>query len=259
MSYSYDSYYNSNPIEEFIDSFFSSGGAAITGVVLTILMVSLAIALVISAVVYVCSAFPLYKLAKKLNRPYAWLAWVPIFSVYFRTYVLADLAGDKELVIIPDKIVIKNRQTSFWIYLGIGVLGGAIVGTFIGIVSVIPVIGWILSMFGVILALLPAICLGFMDYAYLRDALDIFKEDKQSNKTTSIIVTLLDFLVTSGIARIVILFTLLKREPIPENTVNCEATPVYSTPSYATPDAQAPVAQTPVVNTTPVNTDNNAQ
>ncbi len=259
MSYSYDSYYNSNPIEEFIDSFFSSGGAAITGVVLTVLMISLAIALVISTVVYICSAFPLYKLAKKLNRPYAWLAWIPILGKYFRLYVLSDLAGDKELVVIPDKIVLKNRQMSFWIYVGIDVLGAAIVGTIIGIFSMIPVIGWIISMFAVILAFVPAVCLGFMDYAYLRDALDLFKEDKQSNKTTSIVVTLLDYLVTSGIAKIVVLFTLLKREPLPQDVINCEATPVYSTPSYATPDAQAPVAQTPVVNTTPINTDNNAQ
>ncbi len=270
------SYYNSNLIEEF----FSSGGAAITGVVLTILIIVMIVAFVLSTIVYVLSAFPLYKLAKKLDRPYAWLAWIPIVGTYFRTYVLCDLAGDKELVIIPDKIVIKDRKMSFLIYLGIVILGSAIVGTIIGILSLIPIIGW----FSYILAFAPIVCAGFMEYAYLRDVLDIFKEDKQSNKTTSIIVTVLDCLVTYGIARIVILFTLLKREPIAQNVVNCEANPAYTAPAYTNPTyaepaytqpsntppvAEAPaytaptyttpVEQAPVVETTPSNTDNNAQ
>lgn len=259
MSYSYDSYYNSNPMEEFLDSFFNSGGAAITGVVLTILMISLAIAFVVSALVYIFSAFPLYKLAKKLNRPYAWLAWIPICARYFRTYVLSDLADNKELVIIPEKIVIKDRKMSFWIYVGINVLGGMLVGLASSILSLIPVIGPILC---IPIALLPAVCLGFMDYAYLRDALDLFKEDKQSNKTTSIVVTVLDHFIAAGIARIIVLFTLLKHDPLPQDVINCEATPVYTTPSYAQPAYQAPVTEapvteTPVVNTTPTYTDNN--
>ena len=254
MSYSYDSYYSSNPMEEFLDSFFNGGGAAITGVVLTILMVSLAIGLVVSALVYIFSAFPLYKLAQKLNRPYAWLAWIPICSRYFRTYVLADLADNKELVIIPEKIVIKDRKMSFWIYVGISVLGGMLVGLVSSVLSLIPVIGPILC---IPVALLPAICLAFMDYAYLRDTLDLFKEDKQSNKTTSIVVTVLDYFISAGIAKIIVLFTLLKRDPIPQNVVNCNATPVYETPSYAQPTYQAPVTEAQVVDTTPTYTDNN--
>lgn len=254
MSYSYDSYYSSNPMEEFLDSFFNGGGAAITGVVLTILMVSLAIGLVVSALVYIFSAFPLYKLAQKLNRPYAWLAWIPICSRYFRTYVLADLADNKELVIIPEKIVIKDRKMSFWIYVGISVLGGMLVGLVASVLSLIPVIGPILC---IPVALLPAICLAFMDYAYLRDTLDLFKEDKQSNKTTSIVVTVLDYFISAGIAKIIVLFTLLKRDPIPQNVVNCNAAPVYETPSYAQPTYQAPVTEAQVVDTTPTYTDNN--
>ena len=266
--------YNSNPIEEF----FSSGGAAITGVVLTILIIVMIVAFVLSTVTYVLSAFPLYKLAKKLNRPYAWLAWIPVVGAYCRTYVLCDLAGDKELVIIPDKIVIKDRKMSFLIYLGIVILGSAIVGTIIGVLSLIPIIGW----FSYILLLAPIVCAGFMEYAYLRDVLDIFKEDKQSNNTTSIIVTALDCLVTCGIARIVILFTLLKREPIAQNVVNCEANKAYTAPAYTNPTyaqpaytqptttapasqtqvveapvVEAPVVETPVVENTPTNTDNN--
>ena len=249
--------YSSSPFEEFVNN----GGLAITGAILTALVAIFVIALVIGAIVYILSAYPLYKLAKKLNRPYAWLAWIPIFSLYCRTYVLCDLAGDKELVIIPDKLVIKDRKMSFWIFVGISVLGGAIVGTISAFLSLIPIIGILLT---IVLAFVPMTCLGFMEYAYLRDVLDIFKENKQSNKTTSIIVTVLDKLVSSGIARIIVLFTLLKLEPVAQNVVNCEPNPVYTppvpeAPAYTEPTYTAPADTT---NTAPVeptvtNTDNN--
>ena len=50
-------------------------------------------ALIPSIVAYFIEAFALYKLARKLGRKYAWLAWIPLCGVYFRVYVLADLAG----------------------------------------------------------------------------------------------------------------------------------------------------------------------
>lgn len=255
----YDSYYSNNSIEDIFNSFFSNGGAAFFGIFMTFFFIIIAIALVLSVVMYIFSALPLYKLAKKLNRPYAWLAWIPVAGIYFRSYVLCDLAGDKELVIIKDKIVIKNRTTSFLIYLGIVIFGTAIITTIASILMLIPIIGWL----SFILLYIPVVCAGFMDYAYLRDALDIFKEDKQSNNTTAIVVTLLDCLVTMGIARIVVLFTLLKHEPLPQNVVNCESAPVYETPVYAQPSytapAEAPVVQTPIAETTPANADNNIE
>lgn len=229
--YSYSSdYYSSNPFEEFTDFLGSSEGAFLTGF-LAVYLVMIAVALLVGLLFYIFEAFPIYKLAKKTGRKMAWLAWIPIFGVYFRTYVLADIAGDKELVIIPEKVVIKNRQTSFWIYLGISVLGPVVIGILTTILSLIPVIGWFISMFTTLLVFVPVICTAFMEYAYLRDVLDIFKEDKKANNTAAIVVTALDAAITGGLARLIYLYTILKCEPI------------YGEPTYENTYYEAPVVE----------------
>ena len=103
--------------------------------------------------------------------------------------------------------------------------------TFSAFLGLIPVVGPILF-FGVyilgaflcmILNYVIIITYGLIRYVYLRDVLDIFKADKDTNNTTSILITLIDIFATGGFARIIFLYTLINRDPIPEKVMEVEA------------------------------------
>lgn len=169
-------------------------------------------ALIPSIVAYFIEAFALYKLARKLGRKYAWLAWIPLCGVYFRVYVLADLADEKPVKLLPGKLVIDKRLTSFWIYLGISLLGAYVISTVTSFLGFIPIVGMALS---IILTALPVVVCAYFHYVYLKDALDIFSEDKESNTAIAVMITLLDSLGTQGLARAIYLLMLTRRDPLP--------------------------------------------
>lgn len=175
----------------------------------------LVIAFVISVVVFLVEAVPIFKASKKLNRPCAWLiwlGWLPVVGTYIKTYVLCDIAGDKSVKLFG-KYEIESRLTSFWIYVGISVLGTAIISIIVSILSFIPIIG----AFSWILSYIPVVVLAVFNYAYLRDVLDLFKADKNANNTAAIIVTILDSTVTFGLARAIYLYTIYKLDPLPQD------------------------------------------
>ena len=68
-------------------------------------------------------------------------------------------------------------------------------------------------------------CLGFLPEE------KIFKEDKKANNTAAIVVTALDALATFGFARVVYLYTILKYNPIPEETIEIPTEAVAETVS----------------------------
>ncbi len=187
----------------------------VMGIMLIVAAITFIVALVIAIALYIVEAIPLYKLAKKHGRKYAWLAWMPIYGKFFRVWVLSDLVPDKEVVLIKDKYVVKDRQQSYWIYLGVDLLGGFVIGMIVFFVSFLPIIGSILGMFVYLLYLIPGVICAYIEYIYLKDLLDVYKEDQKKNQNTSIIVTVLDLFVTGGWARSIYLYTLLKLEPLP--------------------------------------------
>ncbi len=184
----------------------------IVGIMAVFAVIAAVVSFIVGVVIWILEAIPVYTLSKKMGRKNAWLAWIPFFGDEFRLWVLSDMAGDKPFTIYKEKYTIKNRNTSFWIYIAIKFLGGAVISAVVTAVSaIIPVIGT----FSFVLMLVPKFACGVMEYVYLRDVLNIFKENKKSNQTASFVVTLLDNIATLGFARIVYLYTLLKREPLP--------------------------------------------
>lgn len=186
----------------------------IAGILIIAAIIGIIVGLVVAVVTWVLEAIPIYLLAKKLGREHAWLAWVPIFGAEFRLWVLSDIACEKPFTVYKEKYTIKNRANSFWLYVAIKYFGAAVISAVVGVVSaIIPLIGSVSA----VLMLLPTVACAIIEYVYLRDVLDIFKENKEANKKTSFFITLLDSFVTLGFARIFYLFTLLKCSPLPSN------------------------------------------
>ncbi len=196
----------------------------ITGIILLISIITAVVGFIFAVVQYLLASFPVYKLAKKLGRKHAILAWIPVLPQYFRMYVIADMAGDKAVSVFNGKITLKNRFTSFWIYLCIAICGNTIVDVLSLFLNFIPGLGMLLSLATTILSLAPTFITALFEYAYFRDMLNIFKADKKSNNTTAIVITVLDVFLF-GWAKVVYLYTMLKLEPITES----EAEPIEGT------------------------------
>lgn len=210
-------------LEDIYEVLFIGGNIAslgISGIVFLIGILSALFAFLFSVLVYVLEAIPVFRLGWKMGRTSAWLAWIPVFGSYFRTYILCDIPGKKSVALLKDKLMIKSRAASFGIYLLILLGGNTLITLMITILGVIPVIGQIIAPLTTLLYLLPAVVCAYMEYIYLKDVLNLFKDNKKSNIIASIIVTLLDTFVTFGIARTVFLYTLWNREPIPTETVD---------------------------------------
>ena len=188
---------------------------SISGIMMLVGLIGVLLGAILSVAIYVLEALPIYRVAKKLGRSKAWLAWIPFFGSVFRLYVLCDAAGDKPVSFFG-KVCFKSRTTSFLVYLAIVYFGTALLTVAISILSIIPIIGYLISMLGSILYLIPVVACAFFEYAYLKDVLDLFKADKKSNNTAAIVITVLDSLVTGGIARLIWLYTLWGKTPLPE-------------------------------------------
>ncbi len=198
----------------FLGSSIASLG--ISGAMLLITIIGAIVSFLISVALYIFRSIPVYKLAKKAGRKKAWLAWIPIFHSYFRTYVLADTAGEKPVSFFNGKITIKSRGMSFLAYLGILIFGNGLITATIGILNIIPLIGQIIGTFAALLYLVPSVATAFLEYAYLKDTLDLFKENKKSNNTAAIVIVVLDNLATLGFAQTIYLYTLLSRKLLPK-------------------------------------------
>ncbi len=176
-----------------------------------LLFVGIAIATV---VYYVLSSFPVYTLAKRNGYKYAWLAWSPIFHEYFLTFVLCEASGDKPFEPNLGKFRIENRKMSFLAFVLIKCFGGLVIGSIVTFLSfIIPGLGSLSS----ILALVPAAACALIEYVYLRDLLDVYKEDKKSNSTTALIISVIDFILVGDLARTCYLYTLIKKKPLPDS------------------------------------------
>lgn len=186
----------------------------ITGITLFISIVTAIIFFVLWVVEYVVEGIPIYILAKKAGVSGAILAWMPVFTSHFRRYVLVRIPDPKPVEFMNKKI--ENRSTVFWLYLLIKYAGPTLISLFIFIASFFPVAGILIGSFTSLLYLVPPVAAGFLDYLFLKDVLDVFKEDEKSNNTTSIIITVLDCIVTFGFARSIYLYSLLKKSPLPQ-------------------------------------------
>lgn len=216
-------------LEEIYESLYYGLGIAELGVAGIILMITIigaivgfVVSCVVTFVIWLVESIPTYKLAKKLDYQYAYLAWIPFFGSYFRLYVLTAMVGNKPFDLFDGKIKIQSRTMSFWCYVAIALFGGAIISMVIGILGFIPILGQIVSILGTFAYFLPPVATGLMQYVFIKDVLDLFKEDKKANRTAAIVITVLDSTVTFGLARAIYLWTITKLEPLPQQTVEAE-------------------------------------
>ncbi len=133
---------------------------------------------------YLLTAIPTYSLAKKHGVQNPWLAFIPFIFFYTCAYLLAEIPGKKPLFLLGDNLVFKDRRISFWISVAAAIV------------------------------FLPATYL--FHYGYLRDLLYLYEADEEKARNKAILVSVLDFLLTGGIAKVVILFQLIKAEPLAE-------------------------------------------
>lgn len=202
-----------NSILESLASIFSF---ASVGVYAVFSILAIIFAGILALALYIFQSIPIYTLAKKVGLQHAWLAWIPFFHSFFRLFVLCEIAKDKPLDIKLFNFKFENRKFSFLTHLLIYVFGGTVVTTVVLIASfVVPVLGSVSS----VLSFLPMIACGIIEYAYFRDVLDIFKPDKKSNDTTAIVITVIDTLLFGDLIRSCYLYTLLKKEPLPEEVI----------------------------------------
>lgn len=216
---------STNILRELYDFLYYGVGAAemgIAGIMLVggfiVSVITAFISFCIRLLVFILEAIPLYKVARKMERKCAWLAWmawIPGIGSYLSTFVLTRVPGDKPLQLVK-KVKINNRLLSFWIYVGIALFGPALISVISYIFGFIPVLGQIIGIFSIFLKLIPAVAAAWMEFAYLRDVLDIFKPDKKANLTAAIIVAILDALVTFGLARAFFLYTIINKDPLPQ-------------------------------------------
>lgn len=170
--------------------------------------------LVVTIVLYLLEAIPLFVLSRKAKRPSAWLVWVPFFPTYFRMYALCDIVGKKPLFLFSGKLVVENRALVFIAYLGILLFGNALVTVIMTFLNVIPGLGQIMSAMSTLLYLLPWVATAILEYVFLRDALDLFSTKRQNNMLAAIIITVLDNVGTFGFARTLYLYTMLGKKPL---------------------------------------------
>lgn len=198
-----------------IFSIASMGATAVIAIITAIVTGFIAVAL------YILQSIPVYSLAKKVGLKHAWLSWVPVFHDYFRLFVLCEIAGNKPFLPNLGKFKLENRKLSFLAHIVIKYFGGTIIGVIVTVAStVLPVIGSVSAILGFI----PAVACAWIEYVYLRDVLDIFKEDKKSNNTTSIVITVIDAILLGDLIRSCYLYTLMKKQPLPEKEIVVENT-----------------------------------
>ena len=226
-----------------IESIFSSIAGifsiASMGVSAIFAIIAAIFAGIIAIAYFIFESIPVYSLAKKVGYKYAWLAWMPFFHDYCRIYVLCETAGNKPFVPNIGNFKIENRKMSFLVHVLIKYLGGAIVTSIVTIASaIIPFFG----SFSFILGLVPAAACALIEYVYLRDLLDIYKEDKKANNNAAMIVSVLDFVLIGDVIRTCYLYTIIKKQPLPVNEIVIE-------------EVNEPIVTVPVTDDTPVGDD----
>lgn len=130
------------------------------------------VVLIAAAVVYVLSAYPLYRMAKNANYGLPWLAWIPVANCY-----LIFILGDGEFTLFGRTIRISDRGNAFWLYLASGVI------TFF--LEAIPYIGNFLGFCGGLFSLI-------VFWKAIKDLMDAYDPDGGSHVAFSIFAVLID-------------------------------------------------------------------
>ena len=171
--------------------------------------------------IHIFQTIPVYKLAKKTHRKSAWLAWLPLpffcLDELPRMFVVADIPGNKEAKILG-KFKFSSRGVAFWVWVGIYFFGNILWDTVMYILTAVT--GGALGILALPLSFVPNVALAWMEYVFLRDVLNMFKEDKKSNNTVAIVCAIIDALIPYRFARAVCLYSIMKKQPLKDEFVH---------------------------------------
>ncbi len=155
------------------------GGFLLVYVLIIFAMITFALVLLL------LQTIALYKMAQKVNHPYAWLAWIPIAN----SYVMATIPSKPFDLISPTflggKCHVEDRN-KFGIYYLIFLFAPSILSMVIGVLSVIPVIGYLIAFLSTLFYLAYFILTYIVMYQIYKDLYDVF-EDTQNTTMMSIL------------------------------------------------------------------------
>ena len=210
-----------------IGMILSLGQLVISVVGWGVAIISAVMSVVLGIVLFIVKAIPVFALAKKNGRKLAWLAWIPFFTDYLQTFVLMDTPGNAPFKLFKGKLNLEKRWIAFCIWLGICLLGGSIVSALNTAISsvlvAIPVLGPAVAVLvRLVLGYVVVAAAGIMEFGFLRDVLNVYNADKKNNQTVSVVIIVLDALVTGGWAKTIWLYLQLKKKPLPVQEAEAE-------------------------------------
>lgn len=192
VNYSFDM----DDLGEVFATIFSSA------VLVTVVIVVFAIIALFALAVYIFSCIGLYRMAKKLECDKAWMAWIP----FANTWLMFNLPRNEYRVLALNK-VIENRTNAFWIHLAIQ-YGTDIV---IGILSAIPIIGYLIAAISPLVGIAVTVAYIFMIFPVYKDLYKMFLPDNTA-QTYAIVSIVCHFLVP--IVPAILMFVASGKDPV---------------------------------------------
>ena len=192
VNYSFDM----DDLGEVFATIFSSA------VLVTVVIVVFAIIALFALAVYIFSCIGLYRMAKKLECDKAWMAWIP----FANTWLMFNLPRNEYRVLALNK-VIENRTNAFLIHLAIQY--GT--NTVIGILSAIPIIGYLVAAISPLVGIAVTVAYIFMIFPVYKDLYKMFLPDNTA-QTYAIVSIVCHFLVP--IVPAILMFVASGKDPV---------------------------------------------
>ena len=164
----------------------------------------------VAVTTFVLEGIAFMKFTKEKPVKYWWLVWLPYVCGFGREYVISQLSDESEFRLFGGKLVFKNKLTALWIYLGLYVAQG-LLSIIVSCFTWIPVVGMIIAIIHLIIVTPCVVAMNFIEFAYLRDMLNYYKPNCQSNVSTAIWITIVN-VFTFGLLRAIYLFNLAKKQ-----------------------------------------------
>lgn len=161
---------------------------------------------------YILTGYAHSKIAEKFGDA-GNFAWIPVFQQGFTMHLIHKITGKKRLVLF-DKYAISNGTTAIWLWILVHYFGMSAIKLAVTDLAFVPVLGVIVLILGNLLTLIPLAAEALLGYAYIRDLLELFEDNKNKNITLAIIISIVDVLIGGGLARAILLMFYLKKEPV---------------------------------------------
>lgn len=162
---------------------------------------------------YILEGIALNQMAKSRPVKCLWLNWIPHVVEYVcKNYIFAQMSYEDSFRLFGGRLTIKNKFVPFWIYLG--VYATIWLASFVNmLLSWIPILGFIVLAVFLLVSIIGSTVLGFIEFVYLRDLLNVYKPDQKANVSTAIWLTILNY-PTFGLVRAIYIFRMRNDLPL---------------------------------------------